>query len=170
MEKTFHRYLSKPSARKAFVEAEAVTYLAHQIRALRAQRGWSQKDLADRMGKTQASVSRLEDPSYGRISFMSMVELAHAFDVAPVLMFKSTIQLMRERWIIDRKKMEVKSFSDEAETIAFIDTTPCTQLCSSSAVVVWDTDLGVLPTTIDTVPKIGFSGERRVKTFATSNR
>ena len=121
MEKTFRRYQNRPVARRAFVEAEAVTYLAHQIRVLRSQRGWSQKDLAKKLKTTQAVVSRLEDPSYGRISFKTMIELAHAFDVAPVIMFKSTIQLMKDRWTVDRTSLEVASFAEEAELVAFND-------------------------------------------------
>ena len=121
MEKTFHRYLNKPGARHAFVEAEAATFLAHQIRVLRLDRGWTQKDLAKALGTTQTVVSRLEDPSYGRVSFKTMVDLARVFDVAPVLKFTSTVSLLRERWVIDRAAMHVPTFSDEAETVAFYE-------------------------------------------------
>jgi transcriptional regulator with XRE-family HTH domain len=102
------------------VEAEAVTHLAHQIRVLRQQRGWSQKELARRLGTTQAAVSRLEDASYGRISFRSLVDLGKAFDVAPVVKFVSTVQLMRERWAVRREMLEVPSFEEEAPHVAFL--------------------------------------------------
>jgi transcriptional regulator with XRE-family HTH domain len=134
MEKTFHRYQSRPGARHAFTEAEAAAHLAHQIRVLRTQRGWTQRDLAKQLGTTQAAVSRLEDADYGRISFKTMVALANAFDVAPVLKFVSTIDLMRERWVIRREEMEVPSFSEEAETVAFVEPAPRPYPISSTAV------------------------------------
>ena len=121
MEKTFRLYESNPAARRAFVESEAGAFVAHQIRVLRAQRNWSQTELAERMGTSPSVISRLEDSQYGRISFQTMVDLAHAFDVAPVLMFKSTIELMKERWVVDRKAMEVLGFEEEAPLVAVED-------------------------------------------------
>jgi len=119
MEKTIRLYQSDKAARRAFVESEAGAFIAHQIRAMRTQRDWSQKELAQRIGTTQAAISRLEDSSYGRISLKTMVELSRAFDVAPVLMFKSTVHLVQERWVIDRSSMEVPSFEEEAPFVAF---------------------------------------------------
>jgi transcriptional regulator with XRE-family HTH domain len=132
MERTFHRYLNKPGARHAFIEAEAATFLASQIRVLRIQRGWLQKDLAKRLGTTQAVVSRLEDPSYGRITFKTMMELAKVFDVAPMLKFVSTIDFMRERWIIQREAMEVESFEAQAPYVAFVSSTNVSLLANST--------------------------------------
>lgn len=120
MEKSFRRYQQSPEARQAFVEAEAVTHMAHQIRVLRTQRGWSQKDLASRLGTTQGAVSRLEDPSYGRLSFKTIVALSRVFDVAPVVRFMSTLELMRERWTVRREQLEVAPFEEEANTVAIL--------------------------------------------------
>lgn len=120
MEKTFRRFQNRPSARHAFAEAEAATSLAHQIRVLRSQRGWSQKDLARLLGTTQAAVSRLEDPSYGRISFKSIVQLARVFDVAPTVRFVSTLQLLRERWAVRPEDLEVSSFEEEAPHVVVL--------------------------------------------------
>jgi transcriptional regulator with XRE-family HTH domain len=120
MEKTFRRYLRSPAARHAFVEAEAVTSIAHQIRVLRTQRGWTQRELARRLGITQPGVARMEDPSYGRISCKSLLQLGKAFDVAPVFKFVSTIDLMRERWTIRRDSLQVSTFEDEAQRVVFV--------------------------------------------------
>ncbi|MDO9092692.1 MAG: helix-turn-helix transcriptional regulator [Rubrivivax sp.] len=120
MEKTFRRFQTRQSARHAFAEAEAVTSLAHQIRVLRLQRGWSQKDLARMLGTTQAAVSRLEDPSYGRISFKTIVQLARVFDVAPMVRFVSTLQLLRERWAVRPEDLEVASFEEEAPHVVIL--------------------------------------------------
>ena len=122
MEKSFLRLQARVSARHGFVEAEAATYLAHQIRVLRTQRGWTQKDLARKLGTSQAVISRLEDPEYGRVTFKTMVALANAFDVAPVMKFVSTLTLMRDRWVIRREAMEVPAFEEEAQLVALDDT------------------------------------------------
>ena len=147
MERTFRRYESRPSARNAFAEAEAATYLAHQIRVLRTQRGWTQKDLARRLRSTQATVSRLEDADYGRISFKTMVALAQAFDVAPVLKFVSTIELMRERWVIHRETLEVPGFVEEAARVAFVDGPQRPyMICSTATAAQGDTRVLLLET------------------------
>jgi transcriptional regulator with XRE-family HTH domain len=119
MEKTFRRYQTDPKARRAFTEVEAITSLANQIRVIRNQRGWTQKELARRLGTTQTVVSRLEDPSYGRISFKTFVALAHVFDVAPVMKFESTVRLLKERWTVSLDRLEVPSFEEEAVLVAF---------------------------------------------------
>lgn len=124
MEKSFRRYLNSRAARDAFVEAEATTWLAHQIRTLRAQRGLSQSQLAKKLGTTQTAISRLEDPSYGRISFKTFVALAKAFDVAPVMRFESTLKVLKERWTIRPQDLEVLAFEEEASSVGFVDPLP----------------------------------------------
>lgn len=121
MEKTFRRYATKPSARHAFAEAEAAAYLAHQIRVLRTSRGWKQADLARQLGTTQAAVSRMEDESYGRMTFKTMYALAKVFDVAPLIKFVSTVELLRDRWVIDRASMAVPAFANQAHLVDFVD-------------------------------------------------
>ncbi len=51
--------------RDALVAEHVRTYIAHQITALRAQRGLTQVDLAAMTNKQQNVISRLEDPDYG---------------------------------------------------------------------------------------------------------
>lgn len=111
----------KPSARAAFVEAEATTAIAHQIRILRQQRQWTQHDLARLLKTTQAAVSRLEDPSYGRLSIKTLLDLAHTFDTGLQVKFVSLVEQFRASRKIDRSSMEVEPFSEEAERVAFIE-------------------------------------------------
>lgn len=121
MEKTFHR-LTKPSARRAFVEAEVVTGIAHQIRVIRQERGWSQKELAKRLGTTQAAVSRLEDPSYGRPSIKTLLEVSRVFDVGLQVRFVSVVKMLRDSWVVARKQLEVEPFASECERVSFYST------------------------------------------------
>ncbi len=68
--------------RDIVVSEEIDTGLPFQIRAMRQDRGWSQKELAERLGMTQEGVSRLESLSYGKFTIATLKRLASAFDVA----------------------------------------------------------------------------------------
>lgn len=122
MEKTFRR-MRNSKARQAYIEAEVASGLAHQIRALRTQRGWTQKDLADKLGTTQAAVSRLEDPSYGRPSIKTLLDVGAAFDVALQVRFVSFVRLLQETRSVSREQLEVEPFELEAERVRFRDDT-----------------------------------------------
>lgn len=118
MEKKFRRMMN-PIARRAYVEAEVASGLAHQIRTLRTQRGWTQRDLAEKLGTTQAAVSRLEDPSYGRPSIKTLLEVSTAFDIALQVRFVSFVRLLQETQRISREQLEIEPFKVEAERVGF---------------------------------------------------
>jgi transcriptional regulator with XRE-family HTH domain len=122
MEKTFLRMKARPSARHAYLEAEVVTGLAHQIRAIRMQRGWTQNDLAKRLHTTQAAVSRLEDPSYGRYTLSTLVELAKTFDSGMQVRFVSFVTMLHETFVPNAKNREVPTFEEEASHVDFYRT------------------------------------------------
>lgn len=113
--------MKNPKARRAYIEAEVASGLAHQIRALRTQRGWTQKDLADKLGTTQAAISRLEDPSYGRFSIKTLLDVGAAFDVALQVRFVSFVRLLQETRSVSREQLEVEPFEVEAERVRFRD-------------------------------------------------
>jgi HTH-type transcriptional regulator / antitoxin HipB len=52
--------LAHPQARQAYETAMRAFYLGEEVRRLRADRGLSQQELADRMGVSQSVVARLE--------------------------------------------------------------------------------------------------------------
>jgi transcriptional regulator with XRE-family HTH domain len=120
MEPTFCRLESKRS-RDAFVAAELVNGLASQIRILRQQRGWSQKELAERLGTTQGVVSRLEDPSYGRFSVKTLLELASIFDVSVLAKFLPFSQAVPATWDTRREALEADSFDEDLRHVCFLD-------------------------------------------------
>jgi len=82
------KLLRKPY-REAYVEENVRTGVAYQIRALREKRGWSQKKLAEVLGKPQSVLSRIEDPDYGKLSVQTLLEVAAALDVALLVQFAS---------------------------------------------------------------------------------
>ena len=75
--------------RDAFVEEHIDTGIPFQIRALREQKGreWTQKELGMRTGMAQETISRLEDPNYGKLTLKTLKRIASAFDVALMVRF-----------------------------------------------------------------------------------
>lgn len=96
--------------RDAYTQAEITTALAHQIRAIRLQRGWSQADLAERMGTKQHVISRLEDPSYGRMSLQTLFQLCKAFETGLEVKFISFTQMLENTLQPDHASREVEAF------------------------------------------------------------
>jgi transcriptional regulator with XRE-family HTH domain len=106
-------------ARNAYVQAEVTTALAHQIRSIRCQRGWSQSDLAKRLGTTQAAVSRLEDPSYGRFTLKTLLDLSRVFDTGLNVAFVSFVTMLHETYLPKLEVRQVPSFDEEAPSVCF---------------------------------------------------
>lgn len=119
MEPTFGRLESK-RARDAFVAAELINGIASQIRVLRQQRGWSQKDLADKLGTSQGVVSRLEDPSYGRFSIKTLLDLGCIFDVSIVARFLPFSQAVPVTWDTRKEALEAEPFDEDVKRICFM--------------------------------------------------
>ena len=55
--------------------------LAFQLNLMREARGWTQEELARRCDMAQETISRLEDPNYGRYTLKTLKRLAKTFDV-----------------------------------------------------------------------------------------
>ena len=119
MEPTFNRLANK-RARDAYVAAELANSISSQIRVLRQQREWSQKDLAEKLGTTQGVVSRLEDPSYGRFSIKTLLELGSIFDVSILARFLPFSQSVQVTWDTRRESLEAESFDDDVRRVRFV--------------------------------------------------
>ena len=116
--------------REAFA-ADVGTGLAFQIRLLREKAGWTQEQLASRLGKPQPQVSQWENPDYGRYSLKSLNELAAAFDVALVVRFAPFSELVE--WMVNLTPGRLASPSYEEE-VAQADQWPSAQAASTGSI------------------------------------
>lgn len=78
----FDRYLDAqlgdPDFAARFNEAGEAWDVALNIAALRKEAGFSQKELAEKLGTSQQQISRLESPSYEGHSLSMLRRVAHA--------------------------------------------------------------------------------------------
>lgn len=118
MERSFHALKSR-KARDAYVEAELVNGLAHQIRIIRQERGWTQKQLAEKLETTQTTVSRLEDPSYGRYTIRTLLALGRVFDVAFFVRYLPFSKFLPATWDTRPENFEAAAYEDEVSSIQF---------------------------------------------------
>jgi transcriptional regulator with XRE-family HTH domain len=118
MEKSFRRLKAK-KVREAYVEAEIAHGVAAQIRVLRQGRNWSQFELAQKLGTTQNAVSRLEDPSYGKFTIKTLIQLAHVFDVALMTRFMPFSQFMSVTWNTKSEALAANPYEEEESIVRF---------------------------------------------------
>lgn len=104
------RKLRLDEYRRGYVSAQVRNWVAYQIRALRKQREWSQAELAERAGKPQSVISRLEDPDYGKLTIQSLLDIASAFDVALSVRFVSFSEFLRRSEDVSPAAMTVESY------------------------------------------------------------
>lgn len=62
----------------AFQKELSRTRLADQIAELREKHGWTQAELARKVGTTQSGIARLENPNYRNYSFKTLQRVAKA--------------------------------------------------------------------------------------------
>lgn len=106
--------LSKPAYRRSYVAEHVRRGIAYQIRALRDQRDLNQGQLAKLLDKPQSVVSRLEDPSYGKYTIQTLLEVAAVYDVALQVRFVPFSTFLLQSRDVSNEAMKVLSFSDEA--------------------------------------------------------
>lgn len=87
--KNIWKHLKDRVFRQSYVEEHVRAGVAHQIKSMREVRGWSQAQLAEKCGKSQSNIARIEDPDYGKFSVQTLLEIAHSFDVWLSLEFVS---------------------------------------------------------------------------------
>lgn len=99
--------------RHAYAEDFLNTKIATQIRVLREQRGWTQAELAERIGTKQAGISRLENVNYSARKIETLKKIARAFDVRLNAGFETFGSLLDEAQGFNRKSLERPSFEGD---------------------------------------------------------
>jgi len=110
--------LGRKAYRAAYVGEHVRRGIAAQIRAMRDQRGWNQGKLSAELGKPQSVVSRLEDPSYGKVTVQTLLEVAATFDVALQIRFVPFSSFLQQTRDVSTRSMQVVSFNDDFSAIA----------------------------------------------------
>jgi transcriptional regulator with XRE-family HTH domain len=87
-ERLFKRFRD-PEYRHSYLEEFLNSVISAQIRTLREQRGWSQADLAEKIGTTQSAISRIENPNYSAWKLETLRKIARALDQALTVKFVS---------------------------------------------------------------------------------
>jgi ribosome-binding protein aMBF1 (putative translation factor) len=70
--------MKSPRFAVAFQKELSRIRLADQIAELREKHGWTQADLARKVGTTQSGIARLENPSYRNYSLATLEKVAKA--------------------------------------------------------------------------------------------
>lgn len=98
------------------------TFVATQIKVVREQRGMTQATLGNRIGTTQAGVSRYEDVNYSSWSLRTLMKIARAFDVRLRVSFEPYGTLPDEVVRLDRARLEtVERKSDPGLIVASVE-------------------------------------------------
>lgn len=116
IKKLFKKLLRK-GYRDAYCSEHVTTGLSFQVKALREQRGLSQKELATITGMKQATISRIENPDYGKLSLTTLIKLANAFDTGMLVKFVPFSEFIEDKFNLSTKALMVDSFKDEIENI-----------------------------------------------------
>lgn len=85
--------------RDAIVAAENSNAIAFQIKAMQADRGWTQEELGNVAGMKQAFISRIVNSTSGNYSLATLRKLASAFDVALIVRFAPFNELVD--WMVN---------------------------------------------------------------------
>lgn len=131
--KTTERLSKSKAHRAAYVSSQISIGLPFQIRALRKQRKWDQKKLAEEAGMAQPRISLMENAGYGSFTLEVLKRLANAFDVALVVRFAPFSELIRWSDEFAPDTFKVPSFTDESLSAPATTTEPADVVTSRGA-------------------------------------
>ena len=105
--------LSDKEYRDSYTEAQLSIEVPFQIRALRKARGWTQAQLAERCGISQAQISHIEQPGRDPLSLRTLYRLSAVFDVGLLVQFVPFSELVYREAAFDPKTFYVPSFKED---------------------------------------------------------
>ena len=92
--RTINRLKAGKAEREAFVVSEIRVSIPFQVRALRAQRGWDQRVLAEKSGMAQPRISAIEKIGGANLNLETLKRLAAAFDIGLIVKFAPFSELV----------------------------------------------------------------------------
>jgi transcriptional regulator with XRE-family HTH domain len=104
--KTLTREFEDKDYAHAYMEEFSNMAIAAQIKALREQRGWTQKQLAEHAGMKQERICTLEDVEYDAWTLKVLRRLAKAFDVTVKVSFEKFSSGILDATQISQKALE----------------------------------------------------------------
>lgn len=107
--------LQRKAYRDGFVSAHISNTVASQIALLRSERGWTQKELAEKTGMKQSRISALEDPNYENIEVGTLRRLASAFDVGLMVRFAPFSEVVRWSAEVCENKLIVSDYANDVD-------------------------------------------------------
>lgn len=108
-------------ARHDYADLHLDSSIALQIKALRLQRGWTQKELASRAEMHQSQVSEMEQVTHSSWTLETLKRVARAFDLSLKLSFESFGTLLYDYINQSGERHRRPSFEDDP---AFSSTMP----------------------------------------------
>jgi transcriptional regulator with XRE-family HTH domain len=78
-----------PDFRDEYLLRGLAADLATQIKAERISRGLSQGEFAKQLGTTQSRISQIEDPTYGKLTLLTLVKIANVLKRKLIVRFDS---------------------------------------------------------------------------------
>ena len=115
--KKLERLASRPY-RNSYLETQVKYWLAYQFLALRNKLGLTQEQMAERTGKTQSMISRLESPEYGKVSVQTLLEVASHLNVALSIQFVSYPEFLVRTRDKSEGAMQPETIEDSLRTLA----------------------------------------------------
>ncbi len=107
------RKLKNKEYRDAFVLEHINNAIPFQLQALRKKEKLTQRELGEKSGKTQAWISKIENPNYSKFSLATLQEFASVFDVGLVVKFAPFSELINWEINLSPEDIQVKSFDEE---------------------------------------------------------
>lgn len=112
-ESLLRELIDDPDARNDYVDMLLDSTVALQIKTLRQQRGWTQRQLAERAGMKQSRISAMERTEYSAWSLRTLRRLAQAFDLRLRVSFEAFGSLLDDYARLGREDLERPSFGDD---------------------------------------------------------
>ena len=103
-------WMLDPENRQAYMVASVEQDIAWQVRINRERRGLTQKQLAKMIGTKQSAIARLEDPTYGKHSLVTLTKLAEAFNCALMLRLVDFEKFASETEDLSEDRLYIKPY------------------------------------------------------------